>query len=63
MTGKAFFKAVAKSKVDVLEMTLDILERSGSSYCIIGGIAVNAYVEPVVSLDLDSCFPAKSRNY
>ena len=32
---------------------LDILADTGSSYCVIGGLAVNAYAEPVVSLDLD----------
>jgi hypothetical protein len=53
MTGKTFFNAVANSKVDILQIILDILEKNGWSYCVIGGIAVNAYVEPVVSLDLD----------
>ena len=32
---------------------LDILSKTESEYCVIGGLAVNAYVEPVVSLDLD----------
>jgi hypothetical protein len=32
---------------------LDILETTGARYCVVGGLAVNAYVEPVVSLDLD----------
>ena len=46
-------KAVANGEVDVLQLLLDILEATGSPYCVIGGLAVNAYVEPVVSLDLD----------
>ncbi len=53
MTGKKFFNAVANSKVDVVQIVLDILNETGSRYCVIGGLAVNAYVEPVVSLDLD----------
>jgi len=53
MRGKAFLNAIANSEIDILHIFLDILERSGSSYCVIGGIAVNAYVEPVVSLDID----------
>ncbi len=53
MTGKTFFNTIANSKVDILQVILDILEKNRWSYCIIGGIAVNAYVEPVVSLDLD----------
>ena len=32
---------------------LDILAETGSRYCLIWDLAVNAYVEPVVSLDLD----------
>ena len=38
---------------DLLERTLQILEEAGARYCVIGGQAVNAYAEPVVSLDLD----------
>ena len=30
-----------------------MLEQRGVRYCVIGGQAVNAYVEPLVSLDLD----------
>jgi hypothetical protein len=32
---------------------LSLLEETGADYCVIGGLAVNAYTEPVVSLDLD----------
>jgi hypothetical protein len=38
---------------DILQIFLDILHRTKTTHCIIGGLAVNAYVEPVVSLDLD----------
>jgi hypothetical protein len=53
MTGKEFINAVANGKLDIIQMILDILTETGSRYCLIGGLAVNAYVEPVVSLDLD----------
>ena len=53
MTGKEFLNAVAKGQSDILQLLLDILAETASSYCVIGGLAVNAYVEPVVSLDLD----------
>ncbi|MGQ9647258.1 MAG: hypothetical protein ACUVWO_12065 [Thermodesulfobacteriota bacterium] len=53
MMGKAFFNAVANGKVDVLQLFLDILAETRSQYCVVGGLAVNAYTEPVVSLDLD----------
>ena len=53
MTGKKFFNAVANGPEDILQIFLDILEQTGARYCVVGGLAVNAYVEPVVSLDLD----------
>jgi hypothetical protein len=53
MTGKTFMNAVGSGKTDILQTFLKILEETKSPYCIIGGLAVNAYVEPVVSLDLD----------
>lgn len=53
MTGKAFINAVTNSDIDILQLLLSILKETGSTYCVIGGLAVNAYAEPVVSLDLD----------
>ncbi|MCK4728671.1 MAG: hypothetical protein KAT27_07095 [Desulfobacterales bacterium] len=53
MTKKEFVKAVANDKSDVLQVFLDTVEQIGTDYCVIGGLAVNAYAEPVVSLDLD----------
>ena len=44
--------AVAKGTEDVLQIFLDIMGSTRTRYCIVGGLAVNAYVEPVVSLDL-----------
>ena len=45
--------AVANGETDILQQLLEILAETGSKYCVIGGLAVNAYAEPVVSLDLD----------
>ncbi|MBI5585411.1 MAG: nucleotidyl transferase AbiEii/AbiGii toxin family protein [Deltaproteobacteria bacterium] len=53
MTGKDFLKSVANGKTDIVQILVDILDETGSGYCLIGGLAVNAYVEPVVSLDID----------
>jgi hypothetical protein len=53
VTGKDFFRSVSNGKVDFLELTLGLLKETGCEYCVIGGLAVNAYVDPVVSLDLD----------
>src|SRR5207248_2851690 len=53
MTGKEFVRRIANGKKDLLQEFLDILRTNKIPYCIIGGLAVNAYAEPVVSLDLD----------
>lgn len=53
MTKKEFFKAVSNGKEDVIQIFLDALSTANVDYCVIGGLAVNAYAEPVVSLDLD----------
>ena len=53
MTGKVFLKSVVKGETDIVQVLLSILRQTGSSYCVIGGLGVNAYAEPVVSLDLD----------
>ncbi len=53
MTGKEFMNSVANGQVDILQQFLDLLNEMKIDYCVIGGLAVNAYAEPVVSLDLD----------
>jgi hypothetical protein len=53
MTAKKFLNAVSNGQVDILEIFLSLLKEPAVPYCVIGGLAVNAYAEPVVSLDLD----------
>ena len=53
MTGKDFLNAVANGQIDIVQLLLGLFEETGVDYCVIGGLAVNAYAEPVVSLDLD----------
>lgn len=53
MTGKEFMNKIAHGKDDFLQDFIDILKKNKISFCAIGGLAVNAYAEPVVSLDLD----------
>jgi hypothetical protein len=48
-----FWKAVVEDRVDFLDRVIALLSDYGIRYCLVGGQAVNAYVEPVVSLDLD----------
>lgn len=37
----------------MIEALIKLLDEAGIRYCVIGGQAVNYYVEPLVSLDLD----------
>ncbi len=53
MTGKTVLNRVANGPSDAVALLLSLLEQTGAQYCVIGGLAVNAYAEPVVSLDLD----------
>lgn len=53
MTTKEFIQILANGKEDLIQLLLDILKETQTPYCVIGGLGVNAYVEPVVSLDLD----------
>jgi hypothetical protein len=53
MTKKEFLNSLSQSKKDVVQEIIDLLNEMKIDYCLIGGLAVNAYVEPVVSLDLD----------
>ncbi len=53
MTAKTFINNIANGKSDVIQWLLNLLDKLKIDYCVIGGLAVNAYVEPVVSLDLD----------
>jgi hypothetical protein len=53
MTKKEFLNAVSNGKEDIIQIFLDALIQLKANYCVIGGLAVNAYAEPIVSLDLD----------
>src|SRR5512145_774659 len=53
MRARTFWKAITVDRSDLLDRFLALLRAHDVRYCLIGGQAVNAYVEPVVSLDLD----------
>jgi hypothetical protein len=52
MQALAFWKAVAMDHGNFLEGLIGLLEEHHIRYCVIGGQGVNAYAEPLVSLDL-----------
>ena len=53
MQAFEFWKAITVDEVNLLEKLITLLNEWDIQYCVIGGQAVNAYVEPLVSLDLD----------
>jgi len=53
MQALAFWKTVTADRTDFLTRLIALLAEHRIQYCVLGGQGVNAYVEPVVSLDLD----------
>jgi len=53
MQELAFWKAVIVDESNFLEEIVTLLSENQIRYCVIGGQGVNAYVEPLVSLDFD----------
>jgi hypothetical protein len=53
MEALQFWKAVALDEANMLESLVGLLEEQRVAYCVVGGQAVNAYVDPLVSMDLD----------
>ena len=53
MRARAFWKAVTLDRADFLDRLIALLTEHDIRFCVVGGQAVNAYAEPVVSLDLD----------
>jgi hypothetical protein len=53
MKASTFWRLVVSDESGFLDRIVSLLDEAGVRYCLIGGQAVNAYAEPVVSLDLD----------
>ena len=53
MQALEFWKAVTVDHANLLESLIQLLNEHRTKYCVIGEQAVNAYAEPLVSLDLD----------
>src|SRR3954465_1380509 len=53
MKASTFWKTVVADRSDFLDRIVSLLEEHDVRYCVIGGQGVNAYADPVVSLDLD----------
>jgi hypothetical protein len=53
MQTLTFWKIVTVDQTNLLEKLTTLLTEHHIQYCVVGGQAVNAYAEPLVSLDLD----------
>jgi Nucleotidyl transferase AbiEii toxin, Type IV TA system len=53
MQARDFWKIVVADRSDFLDRVIGLLTDNKITFCVLGGQAVNAYAEPVVSLDLD----------
>ena len=59
MRAETFWKTVTMDDSDLLHDLISLLDENKARYCVIGGQAVNAYAEPLVSLDLDIVIAAE----
>jgi hypothetical protein len=53
MQARTFWKTITMDQSNLLEDLISLLKEKGVQFCVIDGQAVNAYAEPLVSLDLD----------
>lgn len=53
MQAQTFWKIITMDTANLLDQFIAFLREQGIRFCVIGGQAVNAYAEPLVSLDLD----------
>lgn len=60
MEALTFWKTVTMDTANLLERLMAFLRERGIRFCVIGGQAVNAYVEPLVSLDVDLAVAVES---
>jgi len=51
--ARDYWKTVTVDRVDFLDQFVAVLRDAAARYCVVGEQPVNAYVDPVVSLDLD----------
>lgn len=59
MEALTFWKTVTVDDANLLERLIAALAEHEIRYCVVGGQAVNSFVEPLVSLDLDLAISAR----
>ena len=53
MQALTFWKTVTMDHSNLLDSLIELLKKHEIRFCVIGGQAVSAYAEPLVSLDLN----------
>jgi hypothetical protein len=53
MTAREIYDLTLRGGGNDFQATVELLERLGEPWCLIGGLAVNAYCEPVYTADAD----------
>src|SRR5258707_6244747 len=53
MTAREIYDLALRGGGNDFQATVELLERLGEPWCLIGGLAVNAYAEPVYTADAD----------
>lgn len=53
MKRRTFYNKVSDSTFDIIDEFLNLMHSEGIEYCVIGGVAMNAYCEPLLTLDFD----------
>jgi hypothetical protein len=53
MTAREIYDLTLRGGGNDFQATVELLERLGTPWCLIGGLAVNAYAEPVYTADAD----------
>lgn len=62
MQALDFWKTITVDKSNLLDRLIALFADHGVRYCVIGGQGVNAYVEPLVSLDIDLVVTVEQMN-
>ncbi|MEW5947194.1 MAG: hypothetical protein AB1742_13440 [bacterium] len=53
MNAREFYNRINKSEKDIIAEFINFLDGNEIDYCVIGGIGINAYCEPLITLDFD----------
>jgi len=62
MTGKVFMNSLMNGQADIIQIFSDMLNTLKIDYCLIGGLAVNAYAESASDREIAGIFESNRIN-